>query len=593
MIPAPGQDADGPLRLVIESDGRACTHEVIAVTIDKAINRVPSAEIVLRDGDMPSGTFPVSDSGDYAPGKEITLSAGYGDSAEPLFKGIVVGQRFRIDADSLGTLTVECRDKAAAMTVGRNSANYVDKLDSEIAATLIRKAGLTGKCASSTITWKELVQFHCTDWDFMLSRAEAIGFVVIVDAGVVSFRAPDVSSDPVLEVTFGQNLFDFEGSLEARDQFADVSATAWDIAQLASVNAKVGKVPLNQQGDITAAALAQVLKIGTFKLQTPTPLDAEALKTWAQAQQLKSGLSRLRGKLSFQGSAKAKVGSLIRLAGVGGRFAGDLYVSAVRHALRDGNWVTRVEFGLNPVWYTENRDLQAPAASGLLPGIGGLHLGVVKKLADDPAKQYKVQVSIPAMQADADGVWARVMQFHATAGQGAFFIPEIGDEVVLGYFNDDPTAPVILGSLYGSKRQPAYPISDDNFKKAISTRTGLRLEYDDEKKVITLLTPANNKIVISDDAKSILLADQNGNTVTLGTDGIALDSPKDISLTARGKITLTATANVEIKATQDTTVEGLNISQTAKVGFSAKANATAELSASGQTTVKGALVMIN
>lgn len=66
--------------------------------------------------------------------------------------------------------------------------------------------------------------------------------------------------------------------------------------------------------------------------------------------------------------------------------------------------------------------------------------------------------------------------------------------------------------------------------------------------------------------QSILLADQNGNTVTLGTDGIALDSPKDISLTARGKITLTATANVEIKATQDTTAR-LNISQTAKYHF--------------------------
>jgi len=593
MTDAPDQHAEGPLKLVVTSAGSLRNDEVIAVTIDKAINRVPSAQIVIRDGDMQSGTFPASDGDAYKPGAAITLAAGYGNEAETVFEGIVVGQGFSIDADSLGTLTVECRDKAVAMTVGRNSANYVDKKDSDVAQALIAKAGLRGAVNVTKTTWKELVQFHCTDWDFMLSRAEAVGFVVIVDAGTVSFAAPDVSSAPVLEVTFGRNLLDFQCGLDARDQFASVCATAWDIATLDAVSAKAGGAALNAQGNISSADLAAVLGIATLKLQTPVPLDAEALKRWADAQQLKSGLSRLRGSLSFQGSTKARVGAQIRLAGVGKRFAGNLYISAVRHELRDGNWTTRAEFGLNPAWYAENRDLQQPAASGLLPGIGGLHLGIVKKLAEDPAAQFKVQVSIPAMQAQSDGVWARVMQFHATAGQGAFFIPEVGDEVVLGYFNDDPTAPVILGSLYSSKHEPAYPVSDDNFKKAISTRSGLRLEYDDEQKVITLLTPAGNKVVISDEAKSILLADQNGNTVTLGTDGIALDSPKDITLNAQGKITLTALGNVEIKATRDTKVDGLNISQTAQVGFTAKGNATAELSASGQTTVKGALVMIN
>jgi hypothetical protein len=40
-------------------------------------------------------------------------------------------------------------------------------------------------------------------------------------------------------------------------------------------------------------------------------------------------------------------------------------------------------------------------------------------------------------------------------------------------------------------------------------------------------------------------------------------------------------------------VEGLNITNTAKVGFTAKGSASAEISASGQTIVKGAMVMIN
>ena len=112
-------------------------------------------------------------------------------------------------------------------------------------------------------------------------------------------------------------------------------------------------------------------------------------------------------------------------------------------------------------------------------------------------------------------------------------------------------------------------------------------------KIITIETPGKNKIVISDDEKSILLSDQNNNTVELSPDGIILDSVKDISINTKAKLTIDATAGIEISSQADVKVSGLNINQTANVGFAAKGNATAEVSSSGQTTVKGTLVMIN
>jgi uncharacterized protein involved in type VI secretion and phage assembly len=190
-------------------------------------------------------------------------------------------------------------------------------------------------------------------------------------------------------------------------------------------------------------------------------------------------------------------------------------------------------------------------------------------------------------------VWARLASFYGSSGFGAFFIPEVGDEVVLGFFNNDPSCPVILGSLYSSGRTPAYAITAENNIKALVTRSKLKVEFDEEKKVITLVTPANNTIVISDDSKSILLQDQNNNKVELSPSGILLDSPKDITIKALGKVAITATQNVEVTSQMDVKVAGLNINQNANIGFVAKGTATAELSAAGQTTVKGALVMIN
>ena len=218
---------------------------------------------------------------------------------------------------------------------------------------------------------------------------------------------------------------------------------------------------------------------------------------------------------------------------------------------------------------------------------------MVKKLDADPEGQFKIQVSVPVLQAEADGVWARLASFYGSNGIGAFFIPEIGDEVVLGYFNDDPSHPVILGSLYSGKQKMPYELTADNFTKAVVTRSKLKLEFDDDKKIITLTTPGNNKIVISDDQKSILLQDQNSNKIELSSSGIVLDSPKDIKISAKGKVIIDAVNNIELTAQADIKNQGLNINHQANAGFSAKGNVTAELSASGQTTVRGAVVMIN
>ena len=222
-----------------------------------------------------------------------------------------------------------------------------------------------------------------------------------------------------------------------------------------------------------------------------------------------------------------------------------------------------------------------------------MQIGVVKKLDEDPEGEHKIQVAVPVLNVEKEGVWARLASFYGSNGIGAFFIPEIGDEVVLGYFNNDPCHPVILGSLYSSKNMPPYDLTGENDTKAIVTRSKLKIEFDEENKVTTIVTPAENKIVISDADKSILLADQNQNKVELGPDGILLDSPKDIRIVSKQKITIEATSGIEVESKADVNIKGMNIDNSADVGFVAKGSASAELSASGQTTVKGAMVMIN
>jgi len=596
MANSPELDAEGVVRVTLFSEGTALAESVqlISLTVTRAINRVPTARLVIVDGDMPNKEFPVSDTNDFKPGAAIKINAGYGNDEETIFEGIVIKHAVQITGQNDARLVVECRDKAVKMTVGRKNANYIDKADSDVISALISAHSLTADVEATAIQNKELVQFYCSDWDFMLSRADANGLLVIATDGKVAVKAPATSSAPTLHVTYGKDLMEFQAELDARTQYAKAQAVSWDMAtQAAITGTEASPATLNEHGDLNSATLAEVVGLATYRLQTAAPITKETLTQWAKAQQLKSGLARISGRMSFQGSAKAVVGGVIELEGVGKRFSGKVFASGVTHEIADGDWVTEVQFGLSPQWFTEQADVTAPRAGGLLPAVEGLQTGVVMKLDGDPANEQRVQVAVPVMQAETEGVWARLLQFHGSNGFGSFFVPEVGDEVVLGYFNNDPSHPVILGSLYSSKQVPAYALAAENNTKAIVTRCKSKIEFNEEDKVITITTPGNNKVVLSDKDKSILLHDQNDNKVELNTSGITLTSPKDITLSAKGKITLDAVGAISLTSKADVKSAGLNISSEAQVGFTAKGNASAELSAAGQTVVKGAMVMIN
>jgi Rhs element Vgr protein len=595
MAVSPSANTDGVVRISVSAGGTALTTlPIVSVIVRRAVNRIPWAEIVLVDGDMPSGSFALSDTATFAPGAEIVISAGYGSTQSTLFTGVVMRHGVKIDNGNNSRLVIECRDKSSKMAIGRQNANYLQQKDSDIITTLIGNHGLTADVQSTTVQYDELVQFYCSDWDFMLSRADANGLLITIDAGTVSVKPPGTSASAVLTTTWGRDLLAFDADIDARTQLTAVQAVSWDPKQQAVALGDSASPPsLNTQGNLTSATLAEVASPATFIMQTGATQPVATLTDWAKAAQQKAALARIRGRMRFLGNASALPDSLIEVAGVGERFSGTVYVSSVEHHISDGNWTTEAEFGMRNEWHVEREDVMAPSNGGLLPGVSGLQIGVVMQLDGDPQGEERIQVKVPVLQAQSEGVWARLAQFYASSTFGAFFLPEVGDEVLLGYLNGDPSHPIVLASLYSSSRKPAYTIEAANNTKAIVTRCLHKIEFNEEDKIITVTTPGNNQMVFSDKGQSITVTDQHNNSITLSSNGIALDSKSDITLTAQGSVSITANASISASAQADVKVAGLNISCEAQVGFTGKGSASAELSAAGQTTVKGAMVMIN
>lgn len=575
-----------------ELDG---SYLVTSIQITGALNRITHARVEILDGSAAQGSFLISTSSTLAPGVTLEVKLGYHGDNQTVFSGVVTGQVIRKRAGGASVLQVEASDKAVKMAIARRSAIYTNTTDSAVLGKLIRDNGLTAKVASTSPTLKELVQYHVTDWDFLLTRAEANGLVVAVSNGTVTVEAPDPSTSPALGVTYGTDVLEFRLEESASSQLRAVRCSSWDYKAQKLVDATAKVSGANPLGSPSSAKLAEVTSPSESDYPSSALWAADSLKAWASGLMLRSELAKIRGEVRFQGSSLVTPGKTIALDGFGERFDGTAFVSGVIHELRDGRWTTTVEVGLTHTPFVEQVPVTAPAASGLLAGVTGLLNGIVKQIHEDPDGNFRVLVQMPVVGMK-DGVWARLASPYATGKAGIFFYPEVGDEVILGFVNDDPGNPVVLGSLYsGSKKQPPYTPDAENTHKAIRTKAGLLVLFDDEQKIITVETPHGNKLVLSDEVDTITLQDKNNNHIKLSPTGVEIKSATKITLTAETGVSVQATAgNVALQADAGKVqASGLEVELNAELELKASGTAKASLQAAGEVEIQGALVKIN
>jgi len=543
--------------------------QVTAVAINSELNRIPAASLQVEDGEAAKGTFAVSNSDRFVPGNTIEIQLGYRSQNDTVFKGVIVKQRIKVRKNG-SALTVDCRGGAVKMTGVHKSRYFIDKKDSDIIEELLDAHGLAKNVETTSATLKEVVQYDATDWDFLVCRAEANGQVVFVKDDKIRVAKPSTSGSTVLQMAYGSTVLELDAEIDSRVQNKGIKASSWKAADQAIVDADAKEPSTPAAGNIASADLAKVLGDETEEIKHAGALEADELQAWADARLLRTRLGKVRGRAKCQGFAAVHPDTLIEITGIGERFEGKLYVSGVRHTVTGGNWETDVQFGLTPELFTDTYNLRPLPAAGLLPVISGLQMGVVTALEGDPDGEDRIKCRLPLISTSDEGIWARLATLDAGKERGTYFRPEIDDEVVLGFLNDDPRHPVILGMCHSSAKPAPDSAKDDNHKKGYVSREKLKLTFDDDKKVIGIETPAGNTITLSEDAKGIALEDQNGNKITLDDKGITIESVKDLV----------------VKASSDAKLSGANVEISAQTAFKASGTSTSELSG-GMTTVKG------
>lgn len=565
--------------ITVKVDGEVVprSHQLLSMSVIKIVNRIASARLAYLDGAAAVGDFPLSNAATFAPGQEVEILAGAGTDRTALFKGIVVRHSIRIRENGATQLIVECRHKACKLTVGRRSACHFDRPDSDIITALLHDAGVDADVEPTAVVHKQQVQLSSSDWDFLLARAEANGKLVWTRGDDVVVKAPGSSAAPVCTLQFGATLLELDAQIDARGQFAAVRTRTWDPAQQGVIEKDAADPGADGPGNLSSDALAAVAGRTRLDLQHPS-LSADEAQAWADAAWLKSRMSKVSGRAKCEGVGVVQVGDLVTLAGVGERYNGDVFVTGVRHEfdLAQG-WKTHIQFGGTEAWATEARDVSAPPAAALVPAASGLTIGVVVS-NEDPDGEHRVRIRLPLIDTDADGIWARVASLDAGAERGFFFRPELGDEVVVGFLADDPRRAVILGMLHSSARAAPLAGSNANHEKLFQSRSKMKLYFDDDRKILSLETPAGNKLTLSEDAKAVLIEDQSGNKIEMTDAGIKIEAAQALELKAGTELKLESGTAFSVKGGTELRMEG---------------STGVELTSAAITKIKGSLINLN
>ncbi|HWC80528.1 MAG TPA: VgrG-related protein [Pseudonocardiaceae bacterium] len=548
-------------------------------------------------------------------GALIELKVQTSDPGGPqsMFSGEVTA--LGIDLDATGTFTeVRGYDLAHRLFRGRRVALYPEMSIADVVRKVVSRAGLTVGTVDDVAgvggqPHTQISQNNISDWEFLARLADTVGAQVAIVDKKLNFRlpakpddAPDSSAKATtnpLVLEAHRTLMSLRAGVTAAEQVPEVRVGGWDFQNKQPVSGHATPNTAGAEaGGVDPTRLAGIFSAPPFLVaDTPRHSDAEAAAVaTALAAQLGSAAMELTGVA--RGNPKLRAGTDVALTNVGDPFAGKYTLTATRHLFTDHAGYT-TEFTVSG---RQERSLYglATGRTGAMAGTGrmGLVPGVVSDVKD-PDQLGRVKLTFPWLDNDFSSNWARIAQSGAGLNRGAVVLPEVGDEVLVGFEHGDFDAPYVLGGLFNGKdtlpRLSADPVDGNSGEiavRAFVSRKGHRVEFietdgilirsGDQKLIVKL--DAKNEMIELTSSKGVHVKADNGVTIESGQGPLALKGQK-ITLNSDTDVEVTANAALKMTANSQAQLQGATVSVAGQ--------AQAELTASGPLTVRGAIVRIN
>jgi Rhs element Vgr protein len=468
---------------------------------------------------------------------------------------------------------------------GKKTKTWLKQKDSAIVSTLASEAGLSATVEDSRVSHEYVIQYNQSDWEFLRERAARIGYRFYVENDALYFKKAANSTDNAPDLSWGDTLRRFQPRLTAAQQSLTTEVRGWDPKTkkeiVGTATASLGTIsPTTGFGTVTSvASLFGSAKASTVTTPLPSQDYASAMAKATANQH--SGRS-IQAEGEAIGDPRIVAGKLVKIEGVGTRFGGTYTITAASHHYdSEGIYLTRFSInGQDPSTLYALLPNYDPSASGREYGVV---IGLVTNIKD-PEASGRVKVKFPWLSDTIESEWARVASPMAGPSRGFMFLPEVNDEVLVAFEQGDLIRPYILGALWNGKDKP--PLGAE-------VQSGGKVE----QRIIQ--TRAGHKIILVDKAgsESIKIVDKTGkNSIFIDSvkNDIAIEADGNITMTAKGKLTLSAQMDVMIESkTGKTTLKGTSgVSVQTPASMEIKGS-TVQVQGSGPVTVKGNPIMLN
>lgn len=534
------------------------------------------AVVRIRDPDDSStpGGFKIGDT------LEIALGADKDQTQTTVFNGEIVAlePEYRQNGAILG---VRAFDKGHRLNRKKVSKTFINMKAEDIVKQLIGAAGVAaGDIQSTGVVVEHIQQSQETDWALCWRLARANGCEFGVSDGKAYFRKRATTSS-VARLKWQEDLTTFSARVSGVGQVSDVTVNSHDpkagqaTSGTSSPPQAVGSAPIWSK----RSSAAQALGGGTALVADRVAASTSEAKSMASAALARNVSAFVEADGMAKGSPKLRAGATITIAGVDSDFCGDYVLSATTHIYRGGGaYTTKFEItGDRSRTFAQlagSGGGASPTGGAVAGGGGGdaksswaqqLVIGVVDN-NNDPDKLGRVKVKYPALGDNMVSDWARVATSNAGKGRGLFMLPQVGDEVVVGFEHGDPRRPFVLGSLYTGTKAPldADLMDGDGQKSKFAVKTDHQVLLHSQKEM-KLHTEEKLTVEV-----------RNGDMSVTGDANVKTEARQNFEAKASSGVKIEGTGSVELKSSGQVKVEGSTVS----------------ISGSGMVEVKGSMIKL-
>lgn len=513
--------------------------DVLEIVVDESLHEPSKFTIKIHNvyGSASENSEPWKNEEYYNIGDQILIGFEASNTQDPKFRegeiekqlidGEITGIEVNFSRESKAHVVLRCHDVSHRLYRGRSNQSFLNSTDTDIVRLIAQQAGIKiGRLDESGVVHEHVYQENQTNIDFLRERAAKIGFELFVQDNKIHFHKPEGQNALKLEWT--KDLTSFDVKVNSAEQVSSVQVNSWDYSQKELISETATKEQLvTETGNSNGSSIAQQFKMkeSPKMIVVDRPVDsAEEAKQMAQALCNEIGGKFVTADAEAVGSPEIRPGKVVELKDMGNRYSGKYYITGTRHYYFKRTYTT----GFKVRGLKDDSLLSTLSPKTHLQPGQTLLVGIVTN-NNDPQNLGRVKVKFPTLTMDHESHWARVVGLGAGDGRGFYCLPEIQDEVLVGFEHGDIHRPYIMGGVWNGVDKTVETVADTVLngqvrRRTFKTRTGHMIQFIEEDN--------------SDSKAGIYIQTKNGQTVHLkdGEGCIDIDTTGQINISAMGEI---------------------------------------------------------